>query len=115
MSQLNRISSNLENIEIKAEVNSIDDVKKFLAKNNVKNFVIEKVAQSFMAKIPTGTVVKLSKNILHIGESMINLGEDILIKTEGTKALVEQTKNRALKIMEHNLPATKTTKTKLAA
>lgn len=115
MSQLNRISSNLENNEIKAEVNSIDDVKKFLAKNNVKNFVIEKVAQSFMAKIPTETAIKLSKNILHIGESIINLGEDILIKTEGTTTIVEQTKTRALKIMEHNLPATKTTKTKLAA
>lgn len=86
-------------------VNSLDDIKNFLAAKNVKNFIIEKMAQSFMAKIPAGTRVELVDNMLKVGESLINLGEAIYQSAEKTKALMTQTQTRALKVLEHNLPA----------
>lgn len=97
--------SNDELYENQTTVNSLEELKNFLAQKEVKKEIIEKIAVSFMAKIPAGTVVKLAENILHVGASALKLGENIFMKNEGTKQLVEQTKTRALKIMEHNFPA----------
>lgn len=86
-------------------VNSLDDLKNWLDKNNVRREVIERIAASFMAKIPAGTVVKIVDNMLKVGESMMTLGEGIYKIGEKTQALVEQTNTRAMTIVNHNLPA----------
>lgn len=98
-------AANDEIYENSTIANSLDDIKKFLAAKNVKIFAIEKMAQSFMAKIPAGTRVELVDNMLKVGESLINLGEAIYQSAEKTKALVTQTQTRAMAIVSHNLPA----------
>lgn len=98
------LSHNNQAQENSSTINSLDDLKKFLSSQKVKKDVIEKIAVSFMAKIPAGTPVKIQDNVLHIGESVMKLGEDIYMKTAWTKALVEQTNSRAMQILEHNLP-----------
>lgn len=98
-------AANDEIYENSTIANSLDDIKKFLAAKNVKIFAIEKMAQSFMAKIPAGTRVELVDNMLKVGESLINLGEAIYQSAEKTKALMTQTQTRAMAIVSHNLPA----------
>lgn len=98
-------AANDEIYENSTIVNSLADIKNFLAAMNVKKFIIEKMAQSFMAKIPAGTRVELVDNILKVGESLINLGEAIYQSAEKTQALMTQTQTRAMAIVNHNLPA----------
>ena len=97
-------ASNDEILENSIIANSFDDIKKFLSEKNLKPMIIEKVAQSFMAKIPAGTRVELKDNILKVGESIIKLGEDIFQSDVSTKAIMEQTNSRAMAIVNHNLP-----------
>ena len=73
-------------------------------KNKISNFVIEKVAQSFMAKIPAGTRVSLIDGILKVGDSVISLGENIREAGVKTRALVENTHSRAMQIVSHRPP-----------
>ena len=94
-----------ENSEISTTVNSLDDIRKFLAENKISNFIIEKVAQSFMAKIPAKTRVSLVDNLLKVGDSVISLGEDIREMGVKTLALVENTHLRAMQIVNQYLPA----------
>lgn len=101
---LHSLQSNSENYHQSTTVNSLEDIKNFLASQNIKKTIIEKIAVSFMAKIPTGTVVKIVDNMLHIGESIMKLGEDIYLSAEKTQALMEKTQNRAIKILDQNLP-----------
>ncbi len=93
-----------ENSEISTTVNSLDEIRKFLAENKISNFVIEKVAQSFMAKIPAGTRVSLIDGILKVGDSVISLGENIREAGVKTRALVENTHSRAMQIVSHRPP-----------
>lgn len=94
-----------ENSEISTTVNSLDDIRKFLAENKISNFIIEKVAQSFMAKIPVKTHVSLEDNLLKVGDSVISLGENIRETGVKTLALVENTNSRAMRIVNQYLPA----------
>lgn len=93
-----------ENPEISTTANSLDDIRKFLAENKISNFVIEKVAQSFMAKIPAETHVSLEDNLLKVGDSVISLGENIRETGVKTRALVEDTNFRAMQIVNQYLP-----------
>lgn len=94
-----------ENSKISTIVNSLDDIRKFLAENKISNFIIEKVAQSFMAKIPAGTRVSLVDNLLKVGDSVISLGENIREAGVKTRALVEKTHSHAMQIVNQYLPA----------
>lgn len=94
-----------ENSEISTTVDSLDDIRKFLADNKISNFVIEKVAQSFMAKIPAGTRVSLVDNLLKVGDSVISLGENIRETGVKTHALVKNTNSLAMQIVNQYLPA----------
>lgn len=94
-----------ETSEIFTIVNSLDDIRKFLADNKISNFVIEKVAQSFMAKIPAGTRVSLVDGILKVGDSVISLGENIREAGVKIRALVEKTHSHAMQIVSHRPPA----------
>lgn len=114
MSRNSLRAANDEIYENSTTANSLADIKNFLAAKNVKNFVIEKMAQSFMAKIPAGTRVELVDNMLKVGESLINLGEAIYQTAEKTQALMTQTQTRAMAIVNHNLP-TKVEKKPLVA
>ena len=93
-----------ETSEIFTIVNSLDDIRKFLADNKISNFVIEKVAQSFMAKIPAGTRVSLVDNLLKVGDSVISLGENIRETGVKTHALVKNTNSLAMQIVNQYLP-----------
>ena len=93
-----------ENSEISTTANSLDDIRKFLAENKISNFVIEKVAQSFMAKIPAETRVSLVDNLLKVGDSVISLGENIREMGVKTRALVKNTNSRAMRIVNQYLP-----------
>lgn len=94
-----------ENSEFSTTVNSLDEIRKFLAENKISNFVIEKVAQSFMAKIPAETRVSLVGGILKVGDSVISLGENIREAGVKTRALVENTHSRAMQIVSYRPPA----------
>ena len=94
-----------ETSEIFTIVNSLDDIRKFLAENKISNFIIEKVAQSFMAKIPAGTRVSLVDNLLKVGDSVISLGENIRETGVKTHALVKNTNSLAMQIVNQYLPA----------
>lgn len=94
-----------ETSEIFTIVNSLDDIRKFLAENKISNFIIEKVAQSFMAKIPAKTRVSLVDNLLKVGDSVISLGENIREMGAKTRALVKHTNFRAMQIVNQYLPA----------
>lgn len=78
MTKFNSLRAANDDIRI---INSIEALKNFLAEQNIKKDVIERVGVSFMAKIPAGTPVKIEDNVLHIGESVMKLGEDIYMKT----------------------------------
>ena len=104
-----------ETSEIFTIVNSLDDIRKFLAENKISNFIIEKVAQSFMAKIPAGTRVSLVDNLLKVGDSVISLGEDIRETGVKTLALVEDTNFRAMQIVNHRPPVVQPEHHELAA
>ena len=91
--------------EIFTIVNSLDDIRKFLAENKISNFIIEKVAQSFMAKIPAKTRVSLVDNLLKVGDSVISLGENIREMGAKTRALVKNTNSLAMQIVNQYLPA----------
>ena len=104
-----------ENSEISTTANSLDDIRKFLAENKISNFVIEKVAQSFMAKIPAETRVSLVDNLLKVGDSVISLGENIRETGVKTRALVENTNSRAMQIVSHHLPVVQPKDHELAA
>lgn len=93
-----------ENSEISTTVNSLDEIRKFLAENKISNFIIEKVAQSFMAKIPAKTRVSLVDNLLKVGDSVISLGENIREAGVKTRALVEKTHSHAMRIVNQYLP-----------
>lgn len=93
-----------ENPEISTTANSLDDIRKFLAENKISNFIIEKVAQSFMAKIPAETHVSLEDNLLKVGDSVIFLGEDIRETGVKTLALVENIHSRAIQIVSPGSP-----------
>ncbi len=93
-----------ENSEISTTVDSLDGIRKFLAENKISNFIIEKVAQSFMAKIPAKTRVSLVDNLLKVGDSVISLGENIREMGAKTRALVEDTNFRAMQIVNQYLP-----------
>lgn len=103
-----------EKSEISTTVNSLDDIRKFLADNKISNFVIEKVAQSFMAKIPAETRVSLVDGILKVGDSVISLGENIREAGVKTRALVEKTHSHAMQIVNHRVPAVQPKYRKLA-
>lgn len=94
-----------ETSEIFTIVNSLDDIRKFLAENKISNFIIEKVAQSFMAKIPAKTRVSLVDNLLKVGDSVISLGENIREMGAKTRALVKNTNSLAMQIVNQYLPA----------
>lgn len=94
-----------EKSEISTTVNSLDDIRKFLAENKISNFIIEKVAQSFMAKIPAKTRVSLVDNLLKVGDSVISLGENIRETGVKTLALVKNTNSLAMQIVNQYLPA----------
>ena len=104
-----------EKSEISTTVNSLDDIRKFLAENKISNFIIEKVAQSFMAKIPAKTRVSLVDNLLKVGDSVISLGEDIREMGVKTLALVENTHLRAMQIVSHLTPVVQPKDHELAA
>ena len=104
-----------ENSEISTTVNSLDEIRKFLAENKISNFVIEKVAQSFMAKIPAGTRVSLVDGILKVGDSVILLGENIRETGVKTLALVKNTNSLAMRIVNQYLPAVQPKHQELAA
>lgn len=104
-----------ETSEIFTIVNSLDDIRKFLADNKISNFVIEKVAQSFMAKIPAGTRVSLVDNLLKVGDSVISLGENIRETGVKTLALVKNTNSLAMRIVNQYLPAVQPKHQELAA
>ena len=93
-----------ENSEISTTVNSLDDIRKFLAENKISNFIIEKVAQSFMAKIPAKTRVSLVDNLLKVGDSVISLGENIREMGVKTRALVQNIHSRAIQIVSPGSP-----------
>lgn len=93
-----------ENSEISTTVDSLDDIRKFLAENKISNFIIEKVAQSFMAKIPAKTRVSLVDNLLKVGNSVISLGENIREMGAKTRALVKHTNSLAMQIVNQYLP-----------
>ena len=93
-----------ENSEISTTVDSLDGIRKFLAENKISNFIIEKVAQSFMAKIPAKTRVSLVDNLLKVGDSVISLGENIREMGVKTRALVKNTNSRAMRIVNQYLP-----------
>lgn len=86
-------------------VSSFEEIRNWLESQNVKKFVIEKIAQSFMAKLAPQTRVELRDGILSIGESNIKLGENIYLSHEKTNAIIAQTQNRAMTIIERHLPA----------
>lgn len=98
-------ASNDEIYENSTTVNSLNEIKNFLASKNVKKAIIEKMAVSFMAKIPTETLIRLVDNTLYVGESVMKLGENIYMSAEKTKALIEQTHDRAMRIVPPKLPA----------
>ena len=104
-----------ENSEISTTVDSLDGIRKFLAENKISNFVIEKVAQSFMAKIPAETRVSLVDNLLKVGDSVISLGENIRETGVKTRALVENTHSRAMQIVSHRPPVVQPKHRELAA
>lgn len=104
-----------ENSEISTTVDSLDDIRKFLAENKISNFVIEKVAQSFMAKIPAGTRVSLIDGILKVGDSVISLGENIREAGVKTRALVEKIHSHAMQIVSYRPPVVQPKHRKLAA
>lgn len=104
-----------ENSEISTTVNSLDDIRKFLAENKISNFIIEKVAQSFMAKIPAKTRVSLVDNLLKVGDSVISLGENIRETGVKTLALVKNTNSLAMRIVNQYLPAVQPKHQELAA
>ncbi len=104
-----------ENSKISTTVNSLDEIRKFLAENKISNFIIEKVAQSFMAKIPAETRVSLVDNLLKVGDSVISLGENIRETGVKTRALVENTHSRAMQIVSHRPPAVQPKHRELAA
>lgn len=104
-----------ENSEISTTVNSLDDIRKFLAENKISNFIIEKVAQSFMAKIPAKTHVSLEDNLLKVGDSVIFLGENIRETGVKTHALVENTHLRAMRIVSPRPPVVQPEHQELAA
>ena len=93
-----------ENSEISTTVDSLDGIRKFLAENKISNFIIEKVVQSFMAKIPAKTRVSLVDNLLKVGDSVISLGENIREMGVKTRALVKNTNSRAMRIVNQYLP-----------
>ena len=93
-----------ESSEISTTVDSFDGIRKFLAENKISNFIIEKVAQSFMAKIPAKTRVSLVDNLLKVGDSVISLGENIREMGAKTRALVKNTNSRAMQIVNHRPP-----------
>lgn len=103
-----------EKSEISTTVNSLDDIRKFLAENKISNFIIEKVAQSFMVKIPAKTRVSLVDNLLKVGDSVISLGENIREMGAKTRALVEKTHSHAMQIVNHRVPAVQPKYRKLA-
>ena len=103
-----------ENSEISTIVNSLDEIRKFLADNKISNFIIEKVAQSFMAKIPAKTRVSLVDNLLKVGDSVISLGENIREAGVKTRALVEKIHSHAMQIVNHRVPAVQPKYRKLA-
>lgn len=103
-----------ENSEISTIVNSLDEIRKFLAENKISNFIIEKVAQSFMAKIPAKTRVSLVDNLLKVGDSVISLGENIREAGVKTRALVEKIHSHAMQIVNHRVPAVQPKYRKLA-
>ena len=104
-----------ENSEISTTVNSLDEIRKFLAENKISNFIIEKVAQSFMAKIPAKTRVSLVDNLLKVGDSVISLGENIRETGVKTHALVKNTNSLAMQIVNQYLPAVQPKDHELAA
>ena len=104
-----------ENSEISTTANSLDDIRKFLAENKISNFIIEKVAQSFMAKIPAKTRVSLVDNLLKVGDSVISLGENIREAGVKTHALVKNTNSLAMQIVSHHLPVVQPKHRELAA
>ena len=104
-----------ETSEIFTIVNSLDDIRKFLAENKISNFIIEKVAQSFMAKIPAKTRVSLVDNLLKVGDSVISLGENIREAGVKTHALVKNTNSLAMQIVNQYLPAVQPKDHELAA
>ena len=104
-----------ENSEISTTVDSLDGIRKFLAENKISNFIIEKVAQSFMAKIPAKTRVSLVDNLLKVGDSVISLGENIREAGVKTRALVKNTNSLAMQIVNQYLPVVQTENHELAA
>lgn len=104
-----------ESSEISTTVDSFDGIRKFLAENKISNFIIEKVAQSFMAKIPAKTRVSLVDNLLKVGDSVISLGENIREMGAKTRALVKNTNSRAMQIVNHRPPVVQTENHELAA
>ena len=104
-----------ESSEISTTVDSFDGIRKFLAENKISNFIIEKVAQSFMAKIPAKTRVSLVDNLLKVGDSVISLGENIRETGVKTLALVKNTNSLAMRIVNQYLPAVQPKHQELAA
>ncbi len=103
------VSKNSEKI-----INSREELHDFLSANYFTKFGVEKIMQSFMAKIPVGTLVKISDNMIQVGESMMNIGENMRNFGEKSKTLITQTNTRALQLLEHKLPA-KTEKKSIVA
>lgn len=107
-------AANDEIYENSTTANSLDDIKNFLAAKNVKTVIIEKMAVSFMAKIPAGTRVELRDGMLKIGESTLKLGENIFNNTEKIMSIVSNMQNRALTILDKK-PLAKVEKKPLVA
>lgn len=89
---------------ITGKINSLDEMKNFLRENNFTKFGIEKIAQSFMAKITDERTISVSGNTLKIGESLYKISEDMRIPTNKAMGLQKNTNSRAMMILEHNLP-----------
>lgn len=107
-------AANDEIYENSTIVNSLDDIKNFLAAKNVKNVIIEIMERSFMAKIPDGTRVELVDNMLKVGKSTLKLGENIFNNTEKIMSIVSNMQNRALTILDKK-PLAKVEKKPLVA
>lgn len=93
---------------ITGKIKSLDDMKNFLQEHNFTKFGIEKIAQSFMAKITEEKDVKILGNVLLVGKTVYQITEGMRDFSElknKTWALVKNDVNsRALAILEHNFP-----------
>lgn len=100
MKNLDNLQNSMENNTSENIINSREDLQKFLENSHFTRFGVEKILQSFMAKIPANTRVKIEENTLFVGESVMKIDENMRNFGEKSKALMQTTKMRAMQIIE---------------